>query len=67
VTENEIVIGRDNRGCCNDRVFALTVDDVMIWSRALSQNEINEAMIGTTPVEPDGLLTTKWGDMKSSL
>ncbi len=50
------------------RPFDGTIDDVAIWNRALTPDEINELMtIGipnTTAVEPDSKLTTTWGDLK---
>ena len=68
VTANDLVIGRDNRGCCSNRVFALTVDDVMLFSRALSEAEIKDAMAGVgAAVNPDGMLTTLWGQIKETI
>jgi len=64
VTENDLVVGRDNRDCCNGRVFALTVDEVMIFNRALDTDEIGQIMAGVAPVEPKDKLTTIWGDLK---
>lgn len=64
VTDNDLVIGRDNRGCCNDRVFALTVDEVMIFSRVLTDDEVNEIMVGVAPVEPKAKVTTTWANIK---
>ncbi len=64
VTANDLVIGRDNRSCCGDRVFALTVDDVLIFNRALADDEINDVLQGTTPVQPKTKLTTTWGEIK---
>lgn len=64
VTDNNLVIGRDNRDCCNDRVFALTVDEVMIFNRALTDNEVSETMAGVAPVEPKAKVTTTWANIK---
>lgn len=64
VTESDLVIGKDNRSCCGDRVFGLTVDDVMIFNRALSDDEVIEIMAGTTPVQPLDRLATTWGEIK---
>jgi len=44
--------------------FPGMVDDVRIWSRALSQAELRANMTGFT-VEPIGRLTTTWGNLKS--
>jgi hypothetical protein len=45
-----------------------SIDDVIIWSRALSPNEIVQAMGEGGPfaaaVEPAGKLTTTWGEIK---
>ena len=64
VTTSDVVIGRDNRGCCADRVFALTVDDVMMFNRALADGEIKEVMESIAPVQPTAKLTTTWGQIK---
>ena len=39
------------------------IDEVAIWDRALSVDEVNENMSGAlaTPVEPQGKLATSWG------
>ena len=66
VTESDLVIGRDNRSCCNTRVFGLTVDEVMMFSRVLTAAEVKEVMESTTPVQPGGHLTAKWGQIKTS-
>ena len=67
VTNSDLVIGRDNRGCCNTRVFGLTVDDVMIFSRALSDSEVKEAMSSLTPVQPYDHLASVWAKVKSEI
>lgn len=64
VTASDLVIGRDNRGCCNTRVFGLSVDEVMIFSRALTDGEVNEMMDGVAPVEPKAKVTTTWANIK---
>jgi len=65
VTTSDLVIGRDNRGCCNTRVFGLIVDDVMIFNKALSDKEVKEAMSSLAPVEPHDRLTSYWGKIKA--
>lgn len=67
VTGSDLVIGRDNRGCCFDRVFALTVDEVMIFNRALSDKEVKEAMASLASVEPHSSLISAWGHIKSEI
>lgn len=65
VTESDLVIGRDSRSCCAGRISTLTIDDVMLFSRALSDAEVMELFNNLpTAVEPDGLLTTSWGELK---
>ena len=61
----DVVIGRDSRGCCGDRKAAQTIDEAMVWSRALSAGEVKEVMAGVTPVESKGKLATVWGSMKA--
>jgi hypothetical protein len=50
------------------RPFDGTIDDVAIWNRALTQDEINELMATGIPVvsavEPGEKLATTWGDIK---
>jgi hypothetical protein len=65
VTQADVVIGRDSRSCCNSRRAAQIIDEVMIWSRAISENEVKEIMAGVTPVQPNDLLTTMWGRIKA--
>jgi hypothetical protein len=48
-------------------VFDGAIDEVAIFNRALSQDEIKQAMEGISKmlsVEPDGRLTTTWGRIK---
>lgn len=66
-TDNDLVIGRDSRDCCVDRVAKLTVDEVMIFARALSDREVGELIDGPTPVQPQDNLSSTWGRVKSSL
>ncbi|HGJ65959.1 TPA: LamG domain-containing protein [bacterium] len=69
VTQADVVIGRDSRGCCNTRKSAQIIDEVMIWSRALNEAEVNELMKNggkvAFAVDPNGKLTSKWGQIKS--
>ena len=44
-----------------------SVDEVILWNRALSANEIQAIMNqGPTPVEPQGKLATTWANIKSN-
>lgn len=66
VTDNDLVIGRDSRDCCAGRVSKLTVDEVMIFARALSDNEVAELMEGPASIQPQDSLSSTWGQVKSS-
>jgi hypothetical protein len=44
----------------NNRYFDGLIDEVKIWSRALSEDELK----GLLPVDPMGCITTCWGDLK---
>jgi len=48
------------------RFFNGMIDDVTIWTKALSQNDIKFVMANdpTTAVMPGGKLTTTWGEIK---
>jgi len=66
VTPNDVVIGRDSRGCCNARKATQTFDEIVIFNRALSADEVKELMAGaTTAVRPEGSASTLWGQIKS--
>lgn len=69
VTNADVVIGRDSRGCCNTRKSAQIIDEVMIWNRALTEKEVNELMNSggriAFAVELRGKLASKWGQLKS--
>jgi len=49
-----------------DRPFDGIMDDVAIWNRGLTADEITELMTSDNllAVEPDGKLTTTWGTLK---
>ena len=59
-----VSIGRNSEG--NREHYIGRVDEVAIWSVALDQNEVQEAMDRVYDVEPDGKLPTRWGAMKDS-
>lgn len=47
------------------RPFTGLMDDLCIWSKALTQDEIKALMeTGVTPVSPKGNLGTTWGQIK---
>ncbi len=59
-----VSIGRNSEG---DREHYIgRVDEVAIWSVALDQDEVQQAMDRVYDVEPDGKLPTRWGAMKDS-
>lgn len=65
--DNPLAIGRDNRDCCNARNSPCMIDEAMVWSRALSDAEIQEVVTGGfTSVETIGKLSTCWGNIKDS-
>ena len=49
------------------RVEDSTIDDIMIWDKALTEDEVNMIMVGggITAVAPGGKLATTWAGMKS--
>lgn len=47
-------------------VFAGLIDEVRLWNRALSTDEIGGAQGLLTPVDPLAKLTTTWGNIKTS-
>ncbi len=47
-------------------VFAGTIDEVRLWNRALSTDEIVNAQGLLTPVDPLAKLTTTWGNIKTN-
>ncbi len=66
VTDADLVIGRDSRGCCNTRKASQILDEVMLWNRAVDDGEVREIMAGVaSPVQAQGLLTVSWGAVKS--
>lgn len=67
----EIGVGRARGGTIgNDIFFDGLIDEVYLWSRALSEDEIAELAAGTRPskiataVEPAGKLAIVWGSIK---
>ena len=46
-------------------VFAGLIDEVRLWNRALSEDEILSAQGLLTPVDPLAKLTTTWGNIKT--
>lgn len=57
-----VSIGRNSEG--NREHYIGRVDEVAIWSVALDQGEIQEAMDRVYAVEPEGKLPTRWGAIK---
>lgn len=53
-----------------NNVFTGMIDEVRLWNRALSQDDINivkDLSTLATPVDPLGKLSTTWGNLKSKL
>lgn len=64
--DNPLTIGRDSRGCCNMRNSLCTIDEAVVFSRALSEAEIAEVMAGGfTAVDAKDKLATCWSVIKS--
>jgi hypothetical protein len=64
--DNPLYIGRDNRAGCDQRNSPCTIDEAVVFSRALSEGEIAEVMIGGfTAVEANDKLATCWSVIKS--
>ena len=59
-----VSIGRNSEG--NREHYIGLVDEVAIWSVALDQGEIQEAMDRVYAIEPEGKLPTRWGRMKDN-
>lgn len=66
VSDVDVVIGRDSRSCCNTRIAAQTIDEVMMFARALSDSEVAELAGGLSPVQPHDRLSSTWGQIKAS-
>lgn len=68
-TTGDLVIGRDNRSGCDTRKCGQTIDEVMIWSRVLSEDEVKQIMAGgklAFAVDASGKLASSWGYVKSN-
>jgi len=66
VDDNPLAIGRDNRPDCSQRNSPCIIDEAMVWSRALSEDEVTQIVSGSfTAVESADKLSTCWGDIKS--
>ena len=57
-----VSVGRNSEG--NREHYIGRIDEVAIWSVALDENEIQEAMDRVYAVEPEGKLPTRWGAIK---
>ena len=60
----DLLVGKTHE---SNREFLGRIDEVRIWNRALSEDEVLAEMdIGMlTPVDPLGKLATTWGTLKS--
>jgi hypothetical protein len=58
----DVLVGKTHEG---NREFLGLIDEVRIWNRALSEDEIRAEMeTSLTPVEPLGKLSTTWSALK---
>ena len=57
-----VSVGRNSEG--NREHYIGLIDEVAIWSVALDEGEIQEAMDRVYAVEPEGKLPTRWGTLK---
>ena len=58
-----VLVGKTHEG---NREFLGLIDEVRIWNRALSMEEVRAEMnTASTPVEPLGKLSTTWATLKS--
>ena len=57
-----VSVGRNSEG--NREHYIGRIDEVAIWSVALDEDEIQEAMDRVYAVEPEGKLPTRWGAIK---
>ena len=57
-----VSVGRNSEG--NREHYIGRIDEVAIWSVALDEDEINEAMDRVYAVEPENKLPTRWGMLK---
>jgi len=65
-SDASVVIGRDNRADWTSRAMDCILDEVRIWNRVLSEDEIKEAMAGEIiSVNPQESLATVWGEVKT--
>jgi len=64
--ETPIIIGDNNDGLAPDYRFFGVMDEVAVYNRALSQDEIRQKMTSShiLAVESEGRLSTTWGDIK---
>ena len=65
--DGPISIGDNNEGIAPDYRFVGVIDEVAVYNRALSKNEIQQKMMSdhTLAVKSEGKLTTTWGGIKS--
>lgn len=66
VTSNPLVIGRDSRACCSARRSTQTFDEVVLFNRAVSDQEVKDIMAGGgISIDPKGALAALWGQVKA--
>ena len=65
--ETSVIIGDNNKGGDVNFRFNGVMDEVAIYNRDLSQDEINKKMAKghlLAVADPDGKLSTTWGNIK---
>ncbi len=61
-----LVIGKDNRSCCDTRLMTAVLDEVRVWTRVLSDAEIKSVMDSFTAVEAKDKLVTTWARIRNT-
>jgi len=49
-----------------NRFYKGLIDEVMIWNRPLTAEELDQSRLGTLPVDAAGKLTATWGTIKAT-
>lgn len=62
-----LAVGHDSGNFIKPLYFEGAIDDVLIYNRVLSADEIKRIFAKTTPVEPAGKIGLVWGKLKSQL
>ena len=65
ITNDVLTIGANSNGTSNR--FDGIIDEVGIYNRGLTEDEVQETMKGFTPVKPKGKVATVWGKLKRNI